>query len=307
MWWVSRQVVCFWKSHRMENLFRSCVAHVAVLTSACSVVVLPLSVLWLFSSDWRYGISCLVQVQKSSALCHTHVLSLISWVTGPTFSMQSAWPEKNISLAMVTADEADMFVVQKNKYNQGGLKDNQTFSRAKTRASCLSVNGQTSSHRGSNGLTKISKLCWDWQQRHKDGARTGSLPHVKKTVACVNKCTSHVIFHALCTWSRCASHIAGSKQCRLGLFPDTDFAWDLENSKSTSSGTLCIFGRHTFVPISWMCEKQTSVSHSSTESEIIFLDAGLRVDGVLALDIWDLIVTILHGNTHQNDQVWGDP
>ena len=67
-----------------------------------------------------------------------------------------------------------------------------------------------------------------------------------------------------------------------------------------------IFGSHTFVPISWMCKKQTSVSHSSTESEIISLDAGLRMDGKPVLDIWDLIVTVLHGNTHQNDQVRGD-
>ena len=58
-----------------------------------------------------------------------------------------------------------------------------------------------------------------------------------------------------------------AKQCRLGLFQDSDFAGDLEDSKSTSGRTLCIFGSHTFVPISWMCKKQTSVSHSSTESE----------------------------------------
>ena len=64
----------------------------------------------------------------------------------------------------------------------------------------------------------------------------------------------------------------------------------LEDSKSTSGGTLCIFGSHTFVPISWMCKKQTLVLHNSTESEIISLDAGLRLDGVLALDLWDLIV-----------------
>ena len=38
---------------------------------------------------------------------------------------------------------------------------------------------------------------------------------------------------------------------------------------------LCIFGSHTSVPISWMCKKRTAVSHSSTESEIISLDAGL--------------------------------
>ena len=82
-----------------------------------------------------------------------------------------------------------------------------------------------------------------------------------------------------------------AKQCRLGLFQDSDFAEDLEDSK--------IYFR-------W-CKKQTSVSHSSTESEIISLDAGLRMDGIPALDLWDLIVTVLHGNTHQNDQVRGDP
>ena len=82
-------------------------------------------------------------------------------------------------------------------------------------------------------------------------------------------------------------------QCRLGLFQDSDFAGDLEDSKSTSGGTLCIFGSHTFVPISWMCKKQTSVSHSSTESEIISLDTGLRLDGLPALELWDLIVSVL--------------
>ena len=76
------------------------------------------------------------------------------------------------------------------------------------------------------------------------------------------------------------------------------FAGDLEDSESTSGGTLCVFGSHTFVPISWMCKKQTSVSHSSTESEIISLDAGLRLDGIPALDLWVLIVLVL-GNTIQ--------
>ena len=32
-----------------------------------------------------------------------------------------------------------------------------------------------------------------------------------------------------------------------------------------------------------MCKKQTAVSHSSTESEIISLDAGLRSDGIAAM------------------------
>ena len=61
-----------------------------------------------------------------------------------------------------------------------------------------------------------------------------------------------------------------AQQCILGLLQDSDFAGDLEDSKSTSVGFLCIFGRQTFVPVSWMCKKQSSVSHSSiAEAEII--------------------------------------
>ena len=51
---------------------------------------------------------------------------------------------------------------------------------------------------------------------------------------------------------------------------------------------VCVFGS----PISWMCEKQSSVSHSSTESEIISLDAGLRLDGIRALDLWSLFQSL---------------
>ena len=106
--------------------------------------------------------------------------------------------------------------------------------------------------------------------------------------------------HHTCEYKQYCYVCNTAKQCRLGLFQDSEFAGDLEDSKSTSGGTLCIFGSHTLVPISWMCKKQTSVSHSSTESEIISLDAGLRLDGKHALDLWDLIVTVLHGNTHQS-------
>ena len=97
-----------------------------------------------------------------------------------------------------------------------------------------------------------------------------------------------------------------AKQCRLGLFQDSDFAGDLEDSKSTSGGTLCVFGSHTFVPVSWMCKKQTAVSHSSTESEINSLDTGLRLDGLPALELWDLIVSVL-GNVSRVSDRSGKP
>ena len=97
-----------------------------------------------------------------------------------------------------------------------------------------------------------------------------------------------------------------AKKCRLGLFQDSDFAGDLEDSKSTSGGTLSVFGSHTFVPLSWMCKKQTSVSHSSTESEIISLDTGLRLDGLPALELWDLIGAVL-GNVSRVSDRTGQP
>ena len=64
--------------------------------------------------------------------------------------------------------------------------------------------------------------------------------------------------------------------------------WKIQNQHR--NGIFCIFGSHTFVPISGMCKKQTSVSHSSTEAEISSLDAGLRMDGIPALDLWDLVI-----------------
>ena len=129
----------------------------------------------------------------------------------------------------------------------------------------------------------------------------------KWTKACdkrLNRLTSHI--HHTCEYKQCCYVGNTAKQCRLGLFQDSDFAGDLEDSKSTTGGTLCVFGSHTFVPTNWMCKKQTSVSHHSTESEIISLDAGLRLDGLPALELWDLIVSVL-GNVSRVSDRSGQP
>ena len=76
----------------------------------------------------------------------------------------------------------------------------------------------------------------------------------------LNRLISYI--HHTCEYKQYCYVENTAKQCRLGLFQDSDFAGDLEDSKSTSGGTLCILGSHTFVPISWMCKKQTAVSHS---------------------------------------------
>ena len=129
----------------------------------------------------------------------------------------------------------------------------------------------------------------------------------KWTEACdkrLNRLISYI--HRTCEYKQYCHVGNTAKQCRLGLFQDSDFARDLEDSKSTTGGTLCVFGSHTFVPLSGMCKKQTAVSHSSTESEIISLDAGLRLDGLPALDLCHLIVLVL-GNTAQNLDRTGQP
>ena len=78
---------------------------------------------------------------------------------------------------------------------------------------------------------------------------------------------------------------------RLGLLQGPEFVGDLEDSESTSGGTLCVLGSHTFVPTSWMCKKQTSVSYSSTD---------------LALELWDPIVSVL-GNVSRVSDRSGKP
>ena len=67
----------------------------------------------------------------------------------------------------------------------------------------------------------------------------------KWTKACdrrLSRLTSYI--HHTCEYGQYCYVGSVAKQCRLGLFQDSDLAGDLEDSKSTSGGTLCIFGSH---------------------------------------------------------------
>ena len=70
---------------------------------------------------------------------------------------------------------------------------------------------------------------------------------------------------------------------------------------STEAEVICIIGIPTFVPISWMCKKLLSVSHSSTEAAIISLDAGLRMDVIPALTLWDLVIEVFRSEPIKTD------
>ena len=93
-----------------------------------------------------------------------------------------------------------------------------------------------------------------WLTRHSMVSKQNCARAVTKwTKACdkrLNRLISYV--HHTCEYKQ-YSHVGNTaKQCRLGLFQDSDFVGDLEDSNSTSGGILCIFGSHTFVPTSWM-------------------------------------------------------
>ena len=66
---------------------------------------------------------------------------------------------------------------------------------------------------------------------------------IKWTSACdkrLNRLISYI--HHTCEYKQYCHVVHIAKQCRLGLFQDSDFAGDLEDSKSTSGGTFCVFG-----------------------------------------------------------------
>ena len=52
------------------------------------------------------------------------------------------------------------------------------------------------------------------------------------------------------------------------------------------------FGNNSYFTASMRDKKQTSVSHSSTESEVISFDADLRVGGLLVLHSRDVVIEV---------------
>ena len=152
-----------------------------------------------------------------------------------------------------------------------------------------------------------------------DSDFAGDLGDSKSTsgeVLCIFRSRTFVLVSWMCKKQTSVSHSSTVWKIQSFLLSEicTVVLWQdyCEDSKSTSGRVLCIFGGRTFVFNSWMCKKQTTVSHSSTESEIISLDAGLRMDGLPALDRWMLHCalkcyvqqTTLHDVKNQPNETW---
>ena len=128
----------------------------------------------------------------------------------------------------------------------------------------------------------------------------------KWTVAC-DKRIHRLMSYIDCTHNHCMTSFVGDRpeDCTLMLFCDASFAGDLKDSKSTSGGILCVVGPHTFAPITWMCKKQGAVSHSSTEAEIISMDACVRLEGLPALDLWSMVIEVFSQHSPKPEKAKG--
>ena len=108
--------------------------------------------------------------------------------------------------------------------------------------------------------------------------------YVSKWTKACDKRLYRLICYLNCTTDYVLQSYVGDtpEKCQLILFCDASFAGDIQDSKSTTGGYLFLMGPNTCVPLGHMVKKQGAVSHSSTEAEIISLDATLRMDGLPA-------------------------
>ena len=74
------------------------------------------------------------------------------------------------------------------------------------------------------------------------------------------------------------------------LFADADFAGCEETLRSTSGVHLAIRGPNTCFPISGPSKRQSCVSHSTPEAEIVAADFALRLGGLPCLDLWQMLL-----------------
>ena len=76
----------------------------------------------------------------------------------------------------------------------------------------------------------------------------------------------------------------------LVLYCDADLAGDRTDGKSTSGVFLALMGPRTFVPLAAVSKKQTSVSKSTPEAEIVAIDHGMCKEGLPAAALWTTLL-----------------
>ena len=74
------------------------------------------------------------------------------------------------------------------------------------------------------------------------------------------------------------------------MYTDADFAADKSTSKSVSGVFCAMCGSITFFSLCALSKKQGAVSHSTTESEMVAADLGLRTEALHLMILFDAIL-----------------
>ena len=74
-------------------------------------------------------------------------------------------------------------------------------------------------------------------------------------------------------------------ECKLWLFCDADWSGE-HDRKSTSGCAMYLVGPNTYYPLNAFSKKQTSITMSSTESEVVSANHGVRAQGLPSLSLW---------------------
>ncbi len=80
------------------------------------------------------------------------------------------------------------------------------------------------------------------------------------------------------------------KDLQLCHYTDAEFAGERSDLKSTSGVFWQLVGTHSFWPLCGQSKKQTVVSHSTVEAELVACNHGLRSEGLPALLLWEPIL-----------------
>ncbi len=86
--------------------------------------------------------------------------------------------------------------------------------------------------------------------------------------------------------------------------PTTSLAMKIQFLRG-GGALLALYGPNTFVPITAICKRQRRVAHSSTESEMITLETGLRCEALPYMALWDAVLHTfapIHGASSESSE-----
>jgi hypothetical protein len=74
------------------------------------------------------------------------------------------------------------------------------------------------------------------------------------------------------------------------LFSDADWAGEKSAVKRISGVFLALTGPNSFMPLAAISERQDSLAHSSTETEVVAADTAVKKCGLPSLTLWEKVI-----------------